>query len=94
MDGKNNARLLGGDIFAVEISGPGNMAPETEVTDNNDGWAPHICTQSVPCYPTTQVNAEEKQVMLPSSLPTEVPRRRPSARSIGKGKNCMPACPH
>lgn len=37
VDGKNNARLLGGDTFEVEISGPGNSAPMAEVTDNNDG---------------------------------------------------------
>lgn len=38
VDGKNNARLLGGDTFEVEITGPGNSAPKAEVTDNNDGW--------------------------------------------------------
>ena len=40
VDGKNNARLMGGDTFDIEISGPGNAAPKAEVTDNNDGWAP------------------------------------------------------
>jgi hypothetical protein len=38
VDGKNNARLLGGDVFEVEITGPENCAPKAEVTDNNNGW--------------------------------------------------------
>ena len=37
VDGKNNARLMGGDTFDIEISGPKNAAPKAEVTDNNDG---------------------------------------------------------
>ena len=38
VDGKNNARLLGGDVFEVEITGPENCTPKAEVTDNNNGW--------------------------------------------------------
>ncbi|CAL5220286.1 g2271 [Coccomyxa viridis] len=37
VDGRNNARLMGGDTFDIEISGPGNAAPKAEVTDNDDG---------------------------------------------------------
>ena len=43
VDGKNNARLLGGDTFDVEITGPGNSAPKADVTDNNNGWEHSPC---------------------------------------------------
>ena len=39
VDGKNNARLLGGDVFEVEVTGPGNSVPKANVTDNNNGCA-------------------------------------------------------
>jgi hypothetical protein len=37
VDGKNNARLVGGDEFQVEIAGPGNASPKPDIVDNNDG---------------------------------------------------------
>lgn len=37
VDGKNNARNVGGDGFEVEIVGPGNVMPKAEIEDNNDG---------------------------------------------------------
>jgi hypothetical protein len=37
VDGKNNARALGGDKFDIEITGPANHAPKATVADNNDG---------------------------------------------------------
>ena len=37
VDGKNNARLVGGDEFQVEIVGPGNASPKPDIADNNDG---------------------------------------------------------
>lgn len=39
VDGKNNARSVGGDGFEVEIVGPGNTTPKAEIEDNNDGYA-------------------------------------------------------
>ncbi len=39
VDGKNNARSVGGDAFEVEIVGPGNTMPKAEIEDNNDGCA-------------------------------------------------------
>jgi hypothetical protein len=38
VDGKNNARHMGGDSFEVEIVGPGNTTPKAEIQDNNDGY--------------------------------------------------------
>ena len=37
VDGKNNARMVGGDDFQVEIVGPGNTTPKPNIVDNNDG---------------------------------------------------------
>ena len=37
VDGKNNARMLGGDKFDIEITGPANTTPKAVVLDNNDG---------------------------------------------------------
>ena len=37
VDGKNNARMLGGDSFDIDIVGPGGVNPEAQVHDNNDG---------------------------------------------------------
>lgn len=37
MDGKNKARLVGGDEFQVEIVGPANTTPKPDIVDNNDG---------------------------------------------------------
>ncbi len=37
VDGKNNARLVGGDEFQVEIVGPGNASAKPDIVDNNDG---------------------------------------------------------
>ena len=37
VDGKNNARLVGGDEFQVEIVGPGKASAKPDIVDNNDG---------------------------------------------------------
>ena len=45
VDGKNNARALGGDSFDVDIVGPGGANPKAHVRDNNDGCE----TAPLPC---------------------------------------------
>ncbi|KAK9829410.1 hypothetical protein WJX72_005680 [[Myrmecia] bisecta] len=37
VDGKQNARIVGGDKFEVEVSGPSTSPPKTLVKDNMDG---------------------------------------------------------
>lgn len=36
-DAKNNARCIGGDIFAISLSGPALQPPVAHVKDNLDG---------------------------------------------------------
>lgn len=40
MDAKNNARLAGGDAFAVEVVGPEDPRPRAVIKDNGNGWVP------------------------------------------------------
>lgn len=51
MDGKNNARLVGGDPFAVDIAGPGEPRPKAVVKDNANGtYDVTWCTEQAGVY--------------------------------------------
>ncbi|CAL8470627.1 g10169 [Coccomyxa elongata] len=51
VDGKNNARMVGGDDFQVEILGPGNTTPKPNIVDNNDGtYTVHWVTEKAGDY--------------------------------------------
>ncbi len=51
MDAKNNARLVGGDPFAVEITGPGEPRPTATVRDNGNGtYDVTWCTEKAGVY--------------------------------------------
>ncbi len=79
VDGKNNARMVGGDDFQVEIVGPGNTTPKPNIVDNNDGCNIYITRRSEGPACMDTITPEKTSTTRHASLALE-PSRPPSTK--------------